>query len=212
MRRKKSQKREKVLFDPDELQLMDECNRSWVFAWKQATSYLDGVKVLISPHAATEKTKEAWEESARAKNIDRVSIFQLADVSSALENSWLSLLPRTELVNLPWEFCHDKGIHWSLSAKSHVLPSIFILSLMFIALFPSVYLWLSPKPRRQTRYPVSFLVFSVEIGARMVRNCSLCEWLMIFWRVLGGTARICIDLTVIMSFSTLTFSVPFRTR
>lgn len=46
----------------------------------------------------------------------------------------------------------------------------------------------------------------------MVKYCNRCEWLAILWRVLGGIARICIGLMVIMVFSTFIFNLPFRTR
>lgn len=65
---------------------------------------------------------------------------------------------------------------------------------------------------RKIAIHVSIFVFLVEIGARIVKYCSLCEWATILWRLFGGTARICIGLTVIVSFSTFTFNVPFVTR
>jgi hypothetical protein len=59
MGRKYSPKRGKVLFDPEELQLMDECNKPWVQAWKRATTHFDVMKVSIASHEATEKIEEA---------------------------------------------------------------------------------------------------------------------------------------------------------
>lgn len=38
------------LVDPDELQLMDECNTAWVQAWKEATACSDVIKVVATSY------------------------------------------------------------------------------------------------------------------------------------------------------------------
>jgi hypothetical protein len=59
MRRKYPLKKSKVPFDPEEMQLMDECNKPWVYAWKRATTCSVVMKILTRPHEATEKIEES---------------------------------------------------------------------------------------------------------------------------------------------------------
>jgi len=52
-RKNTSQKRE-AQFDPEELQMMDECNEPWVRAWKQASS--NTIEIVVAPPKELEKS------------------------------------------------------------------------------------------------------------------------------------------------------------
>jgi hypothetical protein len=50
--------RENVI-DPDELQLMDECNRVWVRRWIEATKDSDVIRVVAVAHKISKKMAPA---------------------------------------------------------------------------------------------------------------------------------------------------------
>jgi hypothetical protein len=59
MRRKYSSKRGGVPFDPEGLQLRDECNKPWVYSWKRAVECSDVMRAVITSQGIAEKIEEA---------------------------------------------------------------------------------------------------------------------------------------------------------
>lgn len=51
------------VIDPDELQLMDECNRVWVQSWKEATERSSVLKSLAVSNRKQENNRRAKEPS-----------------------------------------------------------------------------------------------------------------------------------------------------
>jgi hypothetical protein len=56
---KKSEKlevvREELIVDSDELQLLDECNREWVDAWKAAAEQMTGLELHVAEEPIRKK-------------------------------------------------------------------------------------------------------------------------------------------------------------